>query len=79
MPAQNIEARVLKIASELFGVELSTVTPDKSLVHDLRADSIDQVEFVMNIEDEFGVEVPDEIAETFTTPQHAIDYLNTNT
>ena len=73
----DIEARVKKIIAEQLGVEESQVTNEKAFVVDLGADSLDNVELVMALEDEFGIEIPDEDAEKITTVQAAIDYANT--
>ncbi len=74
----DIEARVKKIIAEQLGVEESQVTNEKFFVADLGADSLDTVELVMALEDEFGIEIPDEDAEKITSVQNAIDYANTH-
>ena len=71
----DIEARVKKIIAEQLGVEESNVTNEKSFVADLGADSLDTVELVMALEEEFECEIPDEDAEKITTVQQAIDYV----
>ena len=70
----DIEARVKKIIAEQLGVEEAQVTNEKSFVADLGADSLDTVELVMALEDEFEMEIPDEQAEKITTVKQAIDY-----
>jgi len=71
----DIEAKVKKIISEQLGVPEADVKPAASFVNDLGADSLDTVELVMALEEEFGVEIPDEDAEKIATVQNAIDYI----
>lgn len=72
----TIEERVKKIVAEQLGVKEEEVTVEKSFVDDLGADSLDTVELVMALEEEFETEIPDEQAEKITTVQEAIDYIN---
>ena len=74
----NIEDRVKKIVAEQLGVKDEEVKAEASFVDDLGADSLDTVELVMALEEEFETEIPDEEAEKITTVQLAIDYINTN-
>jgi acyl carrier protein len=71
----DVDAKVKKIISEQLGVPESDVKPEASFVNDLGADSLDTVELVMALEEEFGVEIPDEDAEKIATVQNAIDYI----
>lgn len=73
---ENIEARVKKIVAEQLGVNEAEVKIESSFVDDLGADSLDTVELVMALEEEFECEIPDEDAEKITTVQQAIDYVN---
>ena len=75
MSKTEIEARVREIIVEQLGVEEDEVTRDASFVQDLGADSLDNVELVMALEEEFECEIPDEDAEKITTVQQAIDYV----
>ena len=70
----SIEERVKKIVAEQLGVD--EVQSSASFVEDLGADSLDTVELVMALEEEFETEIPDEEAEKITTVQLAIDYIN---
>jgi acyl carrier protein len=72
----NVETQVKAIVAEQLGVKLEQVTSDASFVDDLGADSLDTVELVMALEEEFETEIPDEDAEKITTVQQAIDYIN---
>jgi acyl carrier protein len=74
----NIEDRVRKIVAEQLGVKEEEVKSEASFVDDLGADSLDTVELVMALEEEFETEIPDEEAEKITTVQLAIDYINAN-
>ena len=67
-----------KIVVEQLGVKEEEVTNEASFVDDLGADSLDTVELVMALEEEFKTEIPDEEAEKITTVQQAIDYINAN-
>ena len=71
----DIDAKVKKIISEQLGVPETDVKSEASFVNDLGADSLDTVELVMALEEEFGVEIPDEDAEKIATVQNAIDYI----
>ncbi|MCB1175805.1 MAG: acyl carrier protein [Leptospiraceae bacterium] len=73
--SSNVEERVKKIVAEQLGVKLEEVTNDSSFVEDLGADSLDTVELVMALEEEFETEIPDEEAEKITKVQEAIDYV----
>ena len=74
----NIDERVKKIVIEQLGVKEDEVSTSSSFVDDLGADSLDTVELVMALEEEFECEIPDEEAEKITTVQQAIDYVNSN-
>ncbi len=71
----DIAEQVRQIIAEQLMVELEEVTDDASFVEDLGADSLDTVEMIMEIEDEFGIEIPDEDAEKMQTVGQAIEYI----
>lgn len=72
----SVEERVKKIVVEQLGVNESEVTSEASFVDDLGADSLDTVELVMALEEEFDCEISDEEAEKITTVKQAVDYIN---
>ncbi|MDO9227046.1 MAG: acyl carrier protein [Pseudomonadota bacterium] len=72
----DIEERVKKIVAEQLGANEADVKLESSFVDDLGADSLDTVELVMALEEEFECEIPDEDAEKITTVQQAVDYIN---
>jgi acyl carrier protein len=74
----EIFEKVKKIVVENLGVEEGKVTENSSFVEDLGADSLDQVELVMALEEEFGIEIPDDAAEKITTVQKAIEYIKSH-
>ena len=74
----SVEERVKKIVVEQLGVKEEEVKEDASFVDDLGADSLDTVELVMALEEEFETEIPDDDAEKITTVKQAIDYINSH-
>jgi len=74
----SFEERVKKIVVEQLGVKEDEVTLEASFVDDLGADSLDTVELVMALEEEFETEIPDEDAEKITTVQQAVDYVTSH-
>ena len=75
---ENVEQRVKKIVAEQLGVNESEIKSESSFVDDLGADSLDTVELVMALEEEFETEIPDEDAETITTVRQAVDYVTSH-
>lgn len=73
--SDTAEARVMEIIVEELGVEPDKVTPEASFVDDLGADSLDTVELVMALEEEFGIDIPDEDAEKMRTVGDAVAYI----
>lgn len=74
----NIDERVKSIVIKQLGVKEEDVKNESKFIEDLGADSLDTVELVMGLEEEFDTEIPDEEAEKITTVQQAIDYVNNN-
>ena len=74
----SIEERVKKIIVEQLGVKEEEVKPEASFVEDLGADSLDTVELVMALEEEFDIEIPDEKAAEIKTVQDIVDYIKAN-
>lgn len=75
MSKEEIFDKVKKIVADQLSVEPSEVTPEASFANDLGADSLDTVELVMALEEEFDIEIPDEAAEGIATVQAAVDYI----
>lgn len=75
----SVEEKVREIIVDQLGVDEKQVTNDAAFIDDLGADSLDTVELVMALEEEFDVEIPDEDAEKISKVQDAIDYINNNT
>ncbi|MBX9977271.1 MAG: acyl carrier protein [Alphaproteobacteria bacterium] len=71
----EVASRVKEIVIDHLGVEAAKVVENASFVDDLGADSLDQVELVMKLEEEFGCEIPDDAAEKITTIKAAVDYI----
>ena len=76
--SDEILNKIIKIVVDKLGVEANKVTKDAKFIDDLGADSLDTVELIMQLEEEFGIEIPDESAEKMTTVQQAIDYIEEN-
>lgn len=79
MNEAEIFDKVKKIVTEQLSVEPENVTPQANFANDLNADSLDTVELVMALEEEFDIEIPDEAAEQITTVQQAVDYISNKT
>ena len=75
----SVEEKVKEIIIDQLGVEEKQVNTESSFIDDLGADSLDTVELVMALEEEFDVEIPDEDAEKIGTVQNAIDYIKDHT
>ena len=71
----EVETQVKQIVVDHLGIDQDKVTPESKFIDDLGADSLDTVELVMAFEEKFGIEIPDDAAETIQTVQNAIDYI----
>ena len=71
----EVESQVKQIVVDHLGIDEAKVTTDSKFIDDLGADSLDTVELVMAFEEKFGIEIPDDAAETIQTVQNAIDYI----
>ncbi len=78
MSVENVQERVKNIIVEQLGVEADQVKPEAQFVNDLGADSLDTVELIMALEDEFKIDIPDEKAEKIKTVGEAIEYIEQN-
>ncbi len=78
MDREEILSKIQEITADRLGVDESDVTPDASFREDLEADSLDLVELIMELEEQFGMEIPDEEAEKITTVEEAVDYVQEN-
>jgi acyl carrier protein len=72
---EEILGKIQEITADRLGVDEGDVTPDASFREDLEADSLDLVELIMELEEQFGMEIPDEEAEKITTVEEAVDYV----
>jgi acyl carrier protein len=72
---EEILAKIQEITADRLGVDEGDVTSDASFREDLEADSLDLVELIMELEEQFGMEIPDEEAEKITTVEEAVDYV----
>ena len=78
MSVENVQERVKNIIVEQLGVESDQVKPEAQFVNDLGADSLDTVELIMALEEEFDIEIPDEKAEKIKTVGEAVSYIEAN-
>ena len=77
MGIAELKERIVELISNQLGVEQADITPDASVVDDLGADSLDVVELIMALEEEFNLEIPDAEAEKITNVQNIFDYMGT--
>jgi acyl carrier protein len=77
MGVAELKERIVEIIANQLGIDQTDITPDANVVDDLGADSLDVVELIMALEDEFDLEIPDEQAEKITNVQNIFDYMGT--
>ncbi|MFS1428944.1 acyl carrier protein [Vibrio splendidus] len=75
MNQQDIQSKVIALIADNLGIDTAEITVESNLMEDLHADSLDAVEIIMAIEEEFDIEIPDEDAETLATVQQMRDYV----
>ena len=73
--SEDVSSKVKKIVADHLGIDEAKITEESSFIDDLGADSLDTVELLMAFEEKFGIEIPDDAAETIQTVQNAIDYI----
>ncbi len=78
MSVENVQERVKNIIVEQLGVEADQVKPEAQFVNDLGADSLDTVELIMALEEEFDIEIPDDVAEKIKSVGEAVKYIEAN-
>ena len=74
----DVQDKIHEIIIDKLGIEKNKITPDAKFIDDLGADSLDTVELIMQFEEEFNIEIPDEDAENITTVKKSIDYIESN-
>ena len=73
---ENIDKKIIELVSKQFGIEESLIKPESKFIDDLNGDSLDLVEFIVSMEEEFGITVPDSQTEQIVTVQNALDFIN---
>jgi acyl carrier protein len=73
---ENLEKKVIELISKQFNIEVSSIKPEYKFIDDLNCDSLDLVEFIVNLEEELGIIIPDDQTEKISTVQDALDFIN---